>query len=351
MADLFNDNELGVAPRRQPKKPSQTPQIAGEQAGIDAALNIGAQPRTPTASAAPPAATAPPSLNDLTSASGGVTPPSLRNGGVIDPSAVSNLTNQLQQQTNGTGISGSGTLTQPIGLGNYANNLEGFNMGRFGNPEGQGNNTWKYKVGSVLSNYAPNREGLGQAAQFLQGQGVDVQQGGGNGDLLTFGSGITDENGNPIGTIDVGRGFGADGSGWAWQPQSVGGGMAGGGGGTDLNGAFNILQQMVPPNASKEQMEAAITQAFQGVPGFQGAYKESVNINGQWYDLVGGYGGASPSWQMMAKNDHATGTGFTPSLGAANLASGQVPGLQTGGDPTYAQKFLEMLLGDLGMNG
>jgi hypothetical protein len=328
MADLFNNSDLGGSGAiARPRTGKRNPQQEGQQQGIQNALN----PEAPT----------PPSLPDLNNASAGVTPPSLRTGGIVAQGSENPALPNVQ-------VTGSGQLAQPIGLGGYANNLEGFNMDRFGNPEGQGNNTWKYRTGSVLSNYAPNREGLGQAAQFMQGQGVDVRQGGSNGDLLEFGQGVVDENGNPIGTIDVGRGFGAEGSGWAWQPGGAGPTGQGGQGGGDINSAFSFLQQNVAPNANKEQMEAAITQAFSGVPGFQGAYKESVNINGQWYDLVGGYGGANPSWQLMPKNDQGSGgMGFTPSLGGGQLATGQVPGLQ--GDPTYSQKFLEMLLGDLGL--
>lgn len=340
MADLFNTTSLGATPRSRSRH-GRTPQQEGEQAGIDAALNPVGQPQLPTG------ATTPPTLNDLNNAQAGVTPPSLRSGGLVAPGSANPA---LDTARSGSPVTGSGTLAQPVALGGYANNLEGFNMSRFGNPEGQGNNTWKYKVGSVLSQYAPNAEGLGQAAEYLRSQGVDVQQGGSNGDLLNFGAGIVDENGNPIGGIDVGRGFGAAGSGWAWQPISAGGGAISGQGqgGGDINSAFAFLQQNVAPNASKEQMESAITQAFSGVPGFQGAYKESVNINGQWYDLIGGYGGDNPTWQLMPKSDHGAGAmGFNPALGGGNLATAQVPGLQ--GDPTYSQKFLEMLLGDLGI--
>jgi hypothetical protein len=330
MADLFNNASLGARPRHASKR---NPQEEGEQQGIAEALAPQAPP-TPS----------PVTLPELNNSQAGVTPPSLRSGGIVAQGA--------DNPALGLVSPGTPSLAQPIGLGNYANNLEGFNMSRFGNPEGQGNNTWKYKVGSVLSQYAPNRDGLAQATEFLRSQGVDVTQGGGNGDTLQFGAGITDENGNPIGNIDVGRGFGAAGSGWAWQPMSqTGSSHMGAGGGQDINSAFSFLQSNVAPNANKEQMEAAITQAFQNVPGFQGAYKESVNINGQWYDLVGGYGGQNPSWQLMAKNDHGGGgaTGFSPNFGGGGLSSGQVPGLQAEGGPSYSQRVIQMLLEDLGV--
>jgi hypothetical protein len=331
MADLFNNNDLGGYGAR-PRHGKRSPQQEGQQAGIQAALD--------------PGATQTPTLPDLNNASAGVTPPSLRNGGFVAQGAENPALPSV-----GGPVTGSGTLAQPISLGNYANNLEGFNMNRFNDPSQADNNTWKYRVGSVLSQYAPDSAGLGQAAEFLRGQGVDVQQKGSNGDILSFGSNVVDDQGNLIGDIDVGRGFGAGGSGWAWQPISQGMGQvsgAGGQGGGDINSAFAFLQQNIAPNASKEQMESAITQAFQGVPGFQGAYKESVNIGGQWYDLVGGYGGANPSWQLMPKTDHGGGGGFSPALGGGGLSTLNVPGLQDGG-PTYAQKVMEMLLADLGI--
>jgi hypothetical protein len=68
----------------------------------------------------------------------------------------------------------------------------------------------------------------------LQAKGVPVSFDGK--DKLTFGPEVTDENGNQIGTIDVIRGAGAAGAGWAWQPlggapvdplaSAVGGGAA-----------------------------------------------------------------------------------------------------------------------------
>lgn len=110
-----------------------------------------------------------------------------------------------------------------------------------------------------------------------------------------------------------------------WQPESGGG--AGGGSG-DMQGAYQNLLSMVGPDASREDMEAAITAAFKDVPGFQGAYKESVNINGQWYDLVTGYGGPGASWGgLTPKNDHGGGGGGVVGAGAlagagVNLAPG-----------------------------
>lgn len=119
------------------------------------------------------------------------------------------------------------------------------------------------------------------------------------------------------GTIDWFRGAGAPGGALAWQAEGVGGV---GGNASDMQGAYQNLLSMVGPDASKEDMEAAITSAFQNVPGFQGAYKESVNINGQWYDLVTGYGGAGASWGgLTPKNDHGGGKPNTV-IGAGTMA-------------------------------
>lgn len=65
--------------------------------------------------------------------------------------------------------------------------------------------------------------------------------------------------------------------------------------------AYGNFTGMVSPNASQGDMEAAIERAFGSVPGYEGAYKESVKINGKWWDLVSGYGGANASFQMLPK--------------------------------------------------
>jgi hypothetical protein len=138
-------------------------------------------------------------------------------GGWNGPLSSSLLGGASAQSSVGSGLS------QPVGVGQY--NLEGYDYSRFGNPEGRGNNTWKYKIGSVMSNYDPNDPNQVQAmVADLQAKGVPVQFDGK--DKLTFGPEVTDENGNQIGTIDVIRGAGAAGAGWAWQPLGGGGSMA-----------------------------------------------------------------------------------------------------------------------------
>jgi hypothetical protein len=73
-----------------------------------------------------------------------------------------------------------------------------------------------------------------------------------------------------------------------------------GGGAPDYGGAFQTLQGLVGPGSSRQEMEAAIAKAFGQVPGYEQAYKESVKINGQWYDLVQGYGAEGAKWQTPA---------------------------------------------------
>jgi hypothetical protein len=69
--------------------------------------------------------------------------------------------------------------------------------------------------------------------------------------------------------------------------------------GVDPQGAYARFTSMVDPNAPKEEMEAAITEAYGHVPGFEEAYKESVKIDGRWYDLVGAYGSPKASFHGM----------------------------------------------------
>lgn len=114
-----------------------------------------------------------------------------------------------------------------------------------------------------------------------------------------------------------------------WQPDSGGGGLAGG---TAQNAqdAYAQLSSSISPNASKEEMESAIAAAFGHLPGYGGAYKESVMLNGQWYDLVRGYGGAGAEFQgLTPKSD---GGGSPSAGGGAGLVAGSglnlAPGAQ-----------------------
>ena len=68
------------------------------------------------------------------------------------------------------------------------------------------------------------------------------------------------------------------------------------GGAGSAQEAYDQISSTLDPNASREEMEAAIEAAFGHLPGYGGAYKESVMLNGRWYDLVNSYGGAGASW-------------------------------------------------------
>lgn len=68
------------------------------------------------------------------------------------------------------------------------------------------------------------------------------------------------------------------------------------GGAASPEEAYDRLAGRLDPNASREEMEAAIEEEFGHLPGYGGAYKESVMLNGRWYDMVTGYGGAGASW-------------------------------------------------------
>lgn len=230
---------------------------------------------------------------------------------------------QGAQQTTPAGATGA--------LGDYAGNLEGFAMERFADPSGRGNNTVKYQVGRVLSRHPPTAEGLAAAAEELRGMGIDVTQGGRNGDLLEFGAGVVDDNGNAIGTVDVGRGFGAAGSGWAWQP----GGATGGGGGdmgdapADIQGAYAYLKSIAHPGMSRAEMESAVTRAFGNVPGFEKAYAGDVVINGRKIDLITNFEGPGASWSdnlsfvpLQGGGAAVPTGGGTNGLSLANLAPG-----------------------------
>lgn len=112
-----------------------------------------------------------------------------------------------------------------------------------------------------------------------------------------------------------------------WQPDGGGGGIAGGA--ANEQDAYAQLVGSIGPNASREEMESAIAAAFGHLPGYGGAYKESVMLNGQWYDLVRGYGGAGAEFQGLVPKGESGGG--SPSGGASNsglnLAS-LAPGVQ-----------------------
>jgi hypothetical protein len=114
-----------------------------------------------------------------------------------------------------------------------------------------------------------------------------------------------------------------------WQPDGGGGGIAGGA--ENAQAAYDQLAGSISPNASKEEMESAIEAAFGHLPGYGGAYKESVMLNGQWYDLVRGYGGAGAEFQGLTPKGESGGAAVTAG-GGNGLIGGSglnlAPGVQ-----------------------
>jgi hypothetical protein len=121
---------------------------------------------------------------------------------------------------------------------------------------------------------------------------------------------------DPEGTVPVDYLINAGGSNpqIGWQPDSGGGGISGGA--ENAQAAYDQLAGSISPNASKEEMESAIEAAFGHLPGYGGAYKESVMLNGQWYDLVRGYGGAGAEFQGLVPKGE--GGGGSVSAGGGN---------------------------------
>lgn len=114
-----------------------------------------------------------------------------------------------------------------------------------------------------------------------------------------------------------------------WQPDDGGGGGLTGGTAQNAQDAYAQLSGSISPNASKEEMESAIAAAFGHLPGYGGAYKESVMLNGQWYDMVTGYGGPGASWGGLTPKGESGGGGTavptgggTSGTSVANLAPG-----------------------------
>jgi hypothetical protein len=101
-----------------------------------------------------------------------------------------------------------------------------------------------------------------------------------------------------------------------WQPDDGGGGAGISGGAENAQAAYQQLVGGISPNASKEEMESAIEAAFGHLPGYGGAYKESVMLDGQWYDLVRGYGGAGAEFQGLVPKGE--GGGASVSAGGGN---------------------------------
>jgi hypothetical protein len=116
-----------------------------------------------------------------------------------------------------------------------------------------------------------------------------------------------------------------------WQPES-GGGAGGGGTAGDAQQAYANLSSRISPNASREEMEAAIEAEFGHLPGYGGAYKESVMLNGQWYDMVTGYGADGASWGgLTPKGDGPSAGAGNASASPSNTGLNLAPGVQLAG--------------------
>jgi hypothetical protein len=111
-----------------------------------------------------------------------------------------------------------------------------------------------------------------------------------------------------------------------WQPDGGSGGIAGGA--ENAQAAYDQLISGISPNASREEMESAIAAAFGHLPGYGGAYKESVMLNGQWYDLVRGYGGAGAAFQGLVPKEDGGGAGASAGGGATTGGPNLAPGAQ-----------------------
>jgi len=67
------------------------------------------------------------------------------------------------------------------------------------------------------------------------------------------------------------------------------------------------MMRSLDPSLPQGEMEAALEAIFGGLPGYGGVYKESVMRNGDWIDLIGGYGGPNAAWQVLNKSAAAQG--------------------------------------------
>ena len=80
-------------------------------------------------------------------------------------------------------------------------------------------------------------------------------------------------------------------------------------GGMTPEQAYEMASKSISPTASREEMERGLTEAYKNVPGFEQAYKESVKVNGQWYDLVNSYGADNATWGGYRPKGPDTGGG------------------------------------------
>jgi hypothetical protein len=203
-------------------------------------------------------------------------------------------------------MSGTGIPTPPpttnvsesVSTGAHRASLAGFDAAKIDNPSLPGAGTSKYRAARVFQDYPPQRESLPAIVARLQAQGIDARQT--DHDKIDFGDGY-----GPIDVILNSRPGGGDA--WVWLP--VGHGSATGhhgsvGAASTWEDGFAKLQGL-DPNMPREEMESTLEAIFGGLPGYGGVYKESVMRNGDWLDLVGGYGGPGARWQVLNKSEAA----------------------------------------------
>jgi hypothetical protein len=151
------------------------------------------------------------------------------------------------------------------------------------------------------------------------------------------------------GWVDGLRGAGGDRPGFAWQPDDVGGGMAGGGaisgssGATSIQDAYAWLKQNADPSWTREEMQAAINVAFADVPGFVEGYAGDAVFDNGKLDLITNFEGPGASWSDNlsliplhggGSPAGASGGGTTTGL---NLAPGASLAAPLGNSDVYAQ--------------
>ena len=212
-------------------------------------------------------------------------------------------------------------------LGQYANQLEGYDSGKLNDPN---RTSAKYTFGRLASQYAPTQQGFQQLVNDPQFRQLGMQ---------SLGNGkIRLPNGD---TIDVVRGFQSGGQGWQWGAETVNGQPADAGQppaqaqaqpAGDPWAAYaqqlqqfqqqqqqsyadqwaQYQQQMAAYQQQMQQQPQPMPQQQQAPPGYQG------------YGAGGGYAQAYPSAQQYAQ----TGWGGPSYNQGVSLAGG-------GGAPNY----------------
>lgn len=184
--------------------------------------------------------------------------------------------------------------TTPLGSGAYRSMLAGFDATKIDHPAMPGAGTSKYRAARVFQDYPPSRDSLPSVIARLQAQGIDARQT--DHDKIDFGDGC-----GPVDVIAGSRPGGGD----AWQWHPVGGGSLAASAASSWEEGYASVQAL-DPNMPRETMEATLAAVFGSLPGYGGVYKEAVMRNGDWIDLVGGYGGADARWQVLNKSEAET---------------------------------------------